>query len=165
MDPVLLVRQAAHFHSTELERAKAACGFESSSRSRLSGTRGDCAGSQEVAVFGLGLSRDKPKRRPSLPVLSRTEEPRALHHQCALGRVTRLASWARWGAGGQLRPLVGVVGAWALRMLPSAIMHSRWSCLSSQILNQNVMRLQRLARGVLDGGYCKLVGNLRLQNA
>jgi len=22
------------------------------------GTRGDCAGSQEVAVFGLGLSRD-----------------------------------------------------------------------------------------------------------
>jgi len=31
--------------------------------------------------------------------------------------------------------------------------------------NQNVMRLQQLARGVLDGGYCKLVGNLRLQNA
>ena len=58
MDPVLLVRQAAHFHSMELERAKAICGFESSSRSRLWGTRGDCAGSQEVAVFGLGLSRD-----------------------------------------------------------------------------------------------------------
>jgi hypothetical protein len=56
----------------------------------------------------------------------------------------------------------GVAGAWALRMLPSAIMPSRWSCLSSQILNQNVMRLQQLARGVLDGGYCKLVGSLRL---
>jgi hypothetical protein len=69
------------------------------------------------------------------------------------------------GAGGQLRPLLGVAGAWALRMLPSAIMPSRWSCLSSQILNHNVMRLQQLARGVLDGGYCKLVGNLRLQNA
>jgi hypothetical protein len=58
MDPVLFVRQAAHFQSMELERAEAICGFESSSLSRLWGTRGDCAGSQEVAVFGLGLSRD-----------------------------------------------------------------------------------------------------------
>jgi hypothetical protein len=58
MDPVLFVRQAAHFQSMELERAEAICGFESSSRSRLWGTRGDCAASQEVAVFGLGLSRD-----------------------------------------------------------------------------------------------------------
>src|SRR6202049_375650 len=58
MGPVLFVRQAAHFHSMELERAEAICGFESSSRSRLWGTRGDCAGSQEVAVFGLGLSQD-----------------------------------------------------------------------------------------------------------
>jgi hypothetical protein len=65
----------------------------------------------------------------------------------------------------QILPLLGVAGAWALKMLPSAIMPSRWSCLSSQILNQNVMRLQQLARGVLDGGYRKLVGNLRLQNA
>src|ERR1700732_4411921 len=77
----------------------------------------------------------------------------------------RSVSWARCGAGCQLRPLLGVAGAWAQKMLPSAIMPSRWSCLSSQILNQNVMRLQQLARGVLDGGYCKLVGHLRLQNA
>src|ERR1700724_4409594 len=61
MDPVLFVRQAAHFQSMELERAEPICGFESSSRSRLWGTRGDCAGSQEVAVFGLELSRDKPE--------------------------------------------------------------------------------------------------------
>jgi len=30
MDPVLFVRQAAHFQSMELERAEAICGFESS---------------------------------------------------------------------------------------------------------------------------------------
>src|SRR3979409_537204 len=41
-----------------LERAEAICGFESSSLSRLWGTRGDGAGLQEVAVFGLGLSLD-----------------------------------------------------------------------------------------------------------
>ena len=42
----------------ELERVEAICGLESSSRSRLWGTRGDRAGTQEVAVFGLGLSRN-----------------------------------------------------------------------------------------------------------
>jgi hypothetical protein len=56
-------------------------------------------------------------------------------------------SWARCGAGCQLRPLLGIAGAWALKMLPSAIMPSRWSCLSSQMLNQNVMRFKQFARG------------------
>src|SRR6266852_1877080 len=42
----------------ELGRVEAICSLESSSRSRLWGTRGDRAGTQEVAVFGLGLSRN-----------------------------------------------------------------------------------------------------------
>ena len=58
----------------------------------------------------------------------------------------------------------GVAGAWAEDAAECDHALALVS-LSSQILNQNVMRLQQLARGVLDGGYCKLVGNLRLQNA
>src|SRR5260370_16407054 len=41
----------------ELERVESICALESSSRSRLWFTRGDRAGTREVSVLGLGLSR------------------------------------------------------------------------------------------------------------
>lgn len=56
MDAVLCLREAAHFQSMELERPEAICGLQSGTRSRLWSTRGDCAGSQNVAFFGLRLA-------------------------------------------------------------------------------------------------------------
>jgi len=51
MDPVLFVREAAHFESMELERVEDVCGLQSSSRPRLWSTGGNRATSQEVAGF------------------------------------------------------------------------------------------------------------------
>jgi hypothetical protein len=45
MDPVLFVRQAAHFQSMELDRVEDVRGLQSSPRSRLRSSRGDRAGS------------------------------------------------------------------------------------------------------------------------
>src|SRR6266566_5135901 len=62
MDSLLFLRQSTYFQSLELERVEVICGLESSPRSRLWGTRGDRAGTQEVSVFGLGLGRDTKQR-------------------------------------------------------------------------------------------------------
>src|ERR1700677_2218255 len=53
MDALLCLREATYFQSMELERSEAIRGLESGTRSRLWSTRGDCAGSQDVAFFGL----------------------------------------------------------------------------------------------------------------
>jgi hypothetical protein len=45
MDPVLFVRQAAHFQSMDLDRVEDVRGLQSSPRSRLRSSRGDRAGS------------------------------------------------------------------------------------------------------------------------
>jgi hypothetical protein len=59
MDVVLCLRETTHFQSMELERPEAICGLESGTRSRLWSTGGDCACRQEVAFFGLRLTRSE----------------------------------------------------------------------------------------------------------
>ena len=66
VDSLLFLRQATHSQSMELERVESICGLESSSRSRLWFTRGDCAGTREVAVLGLELSRVRPEKLSNL---------------------------------------------------------------------------------------------------